>query len=106
MTSNNQVKISTSDVKWLHDLQKRNDIFHYLRSKNIQICCFQETHLTESLEPYIRNRMGGGKLNVVFNSYTSNSKVVCILFSNNLEYKKSSYNKRWRRQLYFIRSDN
>ena len=71
-------------MRGLHDPQKRKDVFHFLRSKNIQICCLQETHFTESLEPYIRAEWGG---NVVFNSYTSNSKGVCILFNNNLEYK-------------------
>ena len=71
-------------MRGLHDPQKRKDVFHYLRSKNIQICCLQETHFTESFEPYIRAEWGG---NVVFNSYTSNSKGVCILFNNNLEYK-------------------
>ena len=50
----------------------------------MQIYCLQETHFTENLEPYIRAEWGG---NIVFNSYTSNSKGVCILFNNNLEYK-------------------
>ena len=84
MTSHNLVNISSSNVRGLHDPQKRKDVFHYIRGKNIQICCLQETHFTESLEPYIRAEWGG---NVVFNSYTSNSKGVCILFNNNLEYK-------------------
>ena len=84
MTSHNLVNISSSNVRGLHDPQKRKDVFHYLRGKNIQICCLQETHFTESLEPYIRAEWSG---NVVFNSYTSNSKGVCILFINNLEYK-------------------
>ena len=84
MTSHNLVNISSSNVRGLHDPQKRKDVFHYLRGKNIQICCLQETHFTESLEPYIQAEWGG---NVVFNSYTSNSKGVCILFNNNLEYK-------------------
>ena len=84
MTSHNVVRISSSNVRGLHDPQKRKDVFHYLRSKNMQIYCLQETHFTENLEPYIRAEWGG---NIVFNSYTSNSKGVCILFNNNLEYK-------------------
>ena len=36
------------------------------------------------MEPYIKAEWGG---EVIFNSYTSNSRGVCILFSNNVEYK-------------------
>ena len=53
MTSHNVVRISSSNVRGLHDPQKRKDVFHYLRSKNMQIYCLQETHFTENLEPYI-----------------------------------------------------
>ena len=79
-----KVKISSSNVRGLHDYHKRKDLFNYLRNKNFQICCLQDTHFTESLEPYIRSEWGG---NIIYNSYTSNSRGVCILFSNNFEYK-------------------
>ena len=36
------------------------------------------------MEPYIKAEWGG---EVIFNSYTSNARGVCILFSNNVEYK-------------------
>lgn len=78
------IKISSSNVRGLHDSQKRKDLFHFLRSQNFQICCLQGTHFTEALEPYIRAEWGG---QVVFSSYTSNAKGVCILFNNNFEYK-------------------
>ena len=84
MASHNQIKISSSNVRGLHDPQKRKDIFHYLWNKQFHICCLQETHFNESLEPYIRAEWGG---NIYFSSYTSNAKGVCILFNNNLEYK-------------------
>ena len=84
MEQHNQIKISTSNVRGLHEPQKRKDLFNYLRGKQFQICCLQETHFTEGLEPYIHAEWGG---NVYFSSYTSNSRGICILFNNNLEYK-------------------
>ena len=84
LVMHNQIRISSSNVRGLHDPQKRKDIFHYLRNKQFHTCCLQETHFTESLEPYIRAEWGG---NIYCSSYTSNAKGVCILFNNNLEYK-------------------
>lgn len=84
MEVHNRINISTTNVRGLHDPQKRRDVFNYLRSKHIQICCLQETHFTEDLEPYIRAEWGGS---IYFSSYTSNARGVCILFGNNLEYK-------------------
>ena len=103
MEQHNQIKISTSNVRGLHEPQKRKDLFHYLRGKQFQICCLQETHFTESLEPYICAEWGG---NVYFSSYTSNSRGVCILFNNNLEYKVIRTKKRWTWEFYLIRFRN
>ena len=61
----------------------------------MQIYCLQETHFTENLEPYIRAEWGGN------NSHTSNSKGVCILFNNNLEYKIVNIKKMVKEILYY-----
>ncbi|MCG8075818.1 MAG: hypothetical protein JAY75_06205, partial [Candidatus Thiodiazotropha taylori] len=55
-----------------------------MRSKKFQIYCLQDTHFTDKLEPYIRSEWGG---EVIFNSFTSNARGVCILFNNDFEYK-------------------
>ena len=52
-------------------------------TKQNQICCLQDTHFTESLEPYIRAGWGG---EIIYSSYTSNARGVCILLNNNFEY--------------------
>lgn len=83
MEKHSLIKISSSNVRGLHGSQKRQDLFHYLRSQNFEICCLHETHFTEALEPYIHAEWAG---QVVFSSYTSNAKGVCILFNNNFEY--------------------
>lgn len=81
---NNIIKISTTNCRGLGDFLKRKDVFNYLRSKKHGIYCLQDTHFTNNLEPYVRAEWGG---EVVFNSFQSNSRGVCILFSNEIEYK-------------------
>ena len=80
----NMIKILSTNCRGLGDSGKRRDVFNYLREKKFGIYCLQDTHFTEALEPYIRAEWGG---EIIFNSYTSNSRGVCILFSNFLEYK-------------------
>ena len=84
MEKHNLIKISSSNVRGLHDVQKRKDVFDYLRNKKFHICCLQDTHFTESLEPYIRAEWGG---EAIFSSFSSSQRGVCILFSNDFEYK-------------------
>ena len=78
------IKISSTNCRGLADYSKRKDVFNYLRNKRYGIYCLQDTHFTKSLEPYIRAEWGG---EIIFNSFTSNSRGICILFNNNLEYK-------------------
>lgn len=80
----NLIKISSTNVRGINDFQKRRDIFQYLRQQKFQIFCLQDTHFTESLEPYISAEWGG---EVIYSSYTSNARGVCILFNNDFEYK-------------------
>ena len=80
----NLLKISSTNCRGLGDYAKRKDVFNFLRDKKFGIYCLQDTHFTTTLEPYIRAEWGG---EVLFSSYTSNSRGVCILFSNFVEYK-------------------
>ena len=80
----NLIKISSTNVRGINDFQKRRDIFQYLRQQKFQIFCLQDTHFTGSLEPYISAEWGG---EVIYSSYTSNARGVCILFNNGFEYK-------------------
>ena len=84
-------------MRGLHDYEKHKDIFHFLRTKKFNIYLLQETHLTTSLESYIRAEWGG---DAYFSSYRSNAKGVCILFNSNFEYK--ILNKRTDREGQFI----
>ena len=80
----NLIKISSTNCRGLGDYKKRKDVFNYLRNKKHGIYCLQDTHFTKNMEPYIKAEWGG---EVIFNSHTSNSRGVCILFNYNIEYK-------------------
>ena len=68
----------------MNSIEKRRDVFDYLKSKKCNIYCLQDTHFTENDERNIRNLWGG---DCIFNSYSSNQRGVAILFNNNFEYK-------------------
>ena len=80
----NLITISSTNCRGLGEYTKRKDVFNYLRNKGHNIYCLQDTHFTKSMEPYIKAEWGG---EIIFNSYNSNSRGVCILFNNNIEYK-------------------
>lgn len=81
---NNIVQIVSYNCQGLQSPEKRRDVFDYLKSKNYNIYCLQDTHFTEKDEISIKNLWGG---ECVFNSYRSNQRGVAILFNNNFEHK-------------------
>ncbi len=82
--NNNILKILSCNCQGLNSLEKRRDVFDYLKSKNCSIYCLQDTQFTSKEEPFIRNQWGG---ECIFNSLSSNQRGVAIMFSKNLEYK-------------------
>ena len=80
----NNFKILSVNCQGLGDSKKRKDVFSYLRQKQCNIYCLQDTHFTPKLETYIRSEWG---FDCYFNSYMSNSRGIAILFNNNFEYK-------------------
>ena len=93
MTNMEGIRILSVNCQGLGNIGKRRDIFDYLRKKNFNIYCLQDTHFTEAQETQIQDMWG---YNCYFSSYTSNAQGVCILFNNNFEFiihrKKSDIN--------------
>ena len=56
---------------------KKKKMLHFLKSKNYNIYCLQDTHFTSEIESSI----------FFFSSFSSNSKGVSILFNSNFEYE-------------------
>jgi len=85
MTKNSSsIKILSVNCQGLGNMEKRKDVFSYLRQKNYNIYCLQDTHFTKEMELIIRSQWG---FDCIFNSYSSNSRGTAILFNNNFEYK-------------------
>ena len=78
------VEIISFNCQGLGSYEKRKDVFGYIRNLGSNIFCLQDTHFTPELKLMIRNEWG---FDAYFNSYTSNSRGVAILFQNNFDYK-------------------
>ena len=63
---------------------KRRDLFQYVRSKQYNIICLQDTHVNKNLESFIKAEWG---YEAYFSSYTTNSRGVMTLINNNFEQK-------------------
>lgn len=81
-------KILSVNCQGLGSREKRLDVFSYLKDKNCNIYCLQDTHFTKQSEKFIRAQWGNDCL---FSFGTSNSRGVAILFSKNTDYKIHSH---------------
>lgn len=77
-------KISTLNVNGLGDIDKRRDVFGWLRDKKHDIYFLQETHLKSDSYKYNRSLWG---CNLWIAGNESNKNGVAILFSSRFEYK-------------------
>ena len=78
------LSIVSINCQGLGDLRKRRDVFNYLRSKKHSIYFLQDTHFVEQQENFISAEWG---YKCYFNSFSSNSRGVAILFNNNFEFQ-------------------
>lgn len=78
------VKIVTYNCQGLNDNGKRIDVFQHLKEKKSDIYCLVDTHFTSKEENFISLQWG---YNCIFNSKSSNSRGVAILFNNNIDYE-------------------
>ena len=66
------------------NIKKRSDIFHWAKSKNASITCFQETHSTKEVEKKWEHEWGN---NCICSHGDSKSAGVCVMFRDGLECK-------------------
>ena len=81
------LKIISMNCRGLQDVKKRKDVFKFLREKQFDIYCLQDTHFTEKDYTYVRSQWG-------YECYISpgrtDSRGVAVLFNNKIEYKVHS----------------
>ena len=78
------LSILSVNCQGLGNAQKRRDIFHYWKTKKIDILYLQDTHFERKLEPYVAAEWG---YQAYFASYNSVSRGVAILFNNTFEFR-------------------
>ena len=78
------IKIMSMNCQGLGDLDKCRDVFHFIRQKKYAIYLLQDTHFTTKQENYIRSMWG---FDCIFDSFSSQSRGVAILFNNTVDYK-------------------
>lgn len=77
------VKIISINCQGLHDNKKRKDVFQFYMQQKCNILCLQDTYFTEDMENDITNEWG---YTAYFNSFSSQSRGVAILFNNNFDF--------------------
>lgn len=78
------LKILSYNTQGLQTLQKRVDVFEYLKDRKCQIYCLQDTHFAKENEANIIDQWDS---NCIFSNYKSNARGVAILFGKDLDYK-------------------
>lgn len=84
------LKIASMNVQGLGDMSKRRDVLNYLKTKNFNIYCIQDTHFIDKESPYIRSIWG---FNCYFSNFNSQSRGVSILINNNFDFHFKSLTK-------------
>jgi exonuclease III len=77
------ISLFSQNCQGLNGSAKRRDVFNYLKNKKHSIYCLQDVHFSKDQLTQIRSEWG---LDCVFNSFSSNSRGVAILFSDTFEY--------------------
>ena len=78
------MKIMSMNCQGLGDFSKCRDVFNFIRQKKYDIYLLQDTHFITKKETYLRTMWG---FDCIFDSFSSQSRGVAILFNNKLDYK-------------------
>ena len=83
------ITVASVNCRGLGNVQKRRDVFHYLRQKRYSIYFLQDTHLDPKLDKYITAEWGFTSFCCCccFCSNNTRSRGVAILFNNDFEFK-------------------
>ena len=79
-----KITVASVNCRGLGNVQKRRDVFHYLRQKRYSIDFLQDTHLDPKLDKYITAEWG---FTSCFHSNNTRSRGVAICFNNDFEFK-------------------
>ena len=78
------LRVSSANCQGLQSKEKRRDVILYLKSKNYNIVCLQDTHWTKKDKESVKDIWGG---ECFLHGMKSNSRGIAILLGTNFEYK-------------------
>ena len=58
MFMSDDIFIFSQNYQGLANMQKRRDLFHFVKSKKYNIICLQDIHLERKIEPYVKSEWG------------------------------------------------
>ena len=79
-----QLKLISMNCRGLRDIDKRKDVFNYLRQKDANIVCLQDTHILTSETNLVRAQWG---YECILSGSRRDARGVGIFFRNNFHYK-------------------
>ena len=79
------LRILSYNAQGLQGSEKRIDVFEYIKNKQYDIYCLQDTHFVNENESDIINQWGNSK--GIISNFKSNSRGVAILFNNDIDLK-------------------
>lgn len=74
----------SQNCRGLNSVEKRRDLFQYVRQKKYDIICLQDVHLVENMEPFIKSEWG---YHLYMSPFRGNQRGVMILINNTFEYE-------------------
>lgn len=78
------IKISSLNCQGLGNYQKRRDVFQFLRQKQYNIYCIQDTHFDHKMYRQVRAEWG---YECILAPNNTRSRGVAVLFNNNFDFK-------------------
>ena len=79
----NKIKILSANCRGIQSKEKRYDVINYMKSKNADILCLQDTHLITEEEFNLKTIWDG---EVILHGMRTNSRGVAILLNNTFEH--------------------
>ena len=83
----NSIKVLSANCQGLQNMQKRIDVLSYMKEKNANIICLQDTHWVEKDINTVKKLWGN---ECYLNGTRTNSRGVAILLNKNFEYQITS----------------
>ena len=83
ISSMSELKVLSFNTQGLQGLNKRIDVFEYLKDKKCHVYCLQDTHFTQEDIENLNDQWGK---NYILSNYKSNSRGVAILISKDVEF--------------------